>query len=265
VIDTGFVRMEHAPDGRYEELLATVGNLGDAESSDGNQDDFVDPDTGHGTFIGGLYGRLAPGADVVVTKLMSTFGDITDAEAGIAINKFVQDAPEGQQLVISMSFRGYTQEDDPPITLAAAIHEADGPDIAFVASAGNDASCRPTWPAVLQHVIGVGALGPGGPAPFTNYGPHVQACAPGVDVISTFRGEMDPDRERKYANPASDLADYQGWACWSGTSFSAPIVGAELAWEAMSTGQSMHDVVERRIKDEGLTRIAGLGTIVNVC
>jgi Subtilase family len=164
-----------------------------------------------------------------------------------------------------MSFRGYTEDDDPPIALAAAIHDCRGANIAFVASAGNDASCRPTWPAVLKDVIGVGALGVSGPAPFTNFGAHVQACAPGVDVVSTFRGEMDPGQVIKDANPASDLADYQGWACWSGTSFSAPIVGAELAWEAMTTGQSLESIIERRIRDEGLTRMPGLGTIVNVC
>jgi hypothetical protein len=86
-----------------------------------------------------------------------------------------------------------------------------------------------------------------------------------MDIVSTFRGGMDSNRQHKDANPASDLADYQGWACWSGTSFSAPIVGAELAWEALSTGQCLREIVERRIEDEGLTRIAGLGTIVNVC
>ena len=164
-----------------------------------------------------------------------------------------------------MSFRGYTQEDDPPITFAAAIHQADGPDITFITCAGNDASCRPTWPAVDQHVIGVGTLHPVVPAPFTNYGPHVQACAPGVDVISTFRGEMDPDRERKYANPVRPRG--------------LPGVGL-LEWDLLlgpdrrrRAGVGGHvdrpvDPRHRRAPDQGreMTRIAGLGTmILNVC
>ena len=66
--------------------------------------------------------------------------------------------------------------------------------LVFVASAGNDASCRPTWPACLGHVFGVGAAGVDGPAPFTNYGPHVEACAPGVDIVSTFLYGLDPGR-----------------------------------------------------------------------
>ena len=47
-----------------------------------------------------------------------------------------------------------------------------------MASAGNDALSRPVLPAALPGVVGVGALGPGGPAPFPNYGPWVDACAP---------------------------------------------------------------------------------------
>jgi hypothetical protein len=33
----------------------------------------------------------------------------------------------------------------------------------------------------------------------------------------------------------------------------------------MTTGQSLESIIERRIRDEGLTRMPGLGTIVNVC
>ena len=264
MIDSDFAPMTVAPDAAYHDCLVNVTGTGPSEACDGNDDQFLDPVAGHGTFIAGLFGRLAPGAQVTVAKEMSTFGDIDDRFAALAIRS---QAPgvDGDQLIVSMSFRGFTEDDDPPIALTAAIQERCGEHTAFVGSAGNDASCRPTWPAVLPHVIGVGALGPSGPAYFTNFGPHVQACAPGVDIVSTFLGDMDPNQAIQHANPASDLADYQGWACWSGTSFSAPIVGAELAWEALTTGQDLHDVVERRIKDEGLTRLAGLGTIVNVC
>jgi subtilisin family serine protease len=239
------------------------------DEPDGNRDEFVDPAAGHGVFIAGIYGRLAPGCIVTVAREMGTFGDIDDADAARAIMRAAGRVADGP-LVVNMSFRGYTEADDPPIALAWAIRflrrtrREDG-SVALVASCGNDASCRPTWPAVLPGVIGVAALAENGaPATFTNFGPNARACAPGVGIISTFLFDLDPGHAVADANPSSDLADFQGWASWSGTSFAAPIVGAELAWEAMTSGQSLRRIVRRRIDDQGLTRIAGLGTIVNV-
>ena len=58
--------------------------------------------------------------------------------------------------------------------------------IVVVASAGNDGVCRPAYPAAFDGVVSVAALGPDGPAPFSNWGSWVRACAPGVDVASTF-------------------------------------------------------------------------------
>ena len=85
-----------------------------------------------------------------------------------------------------------------------------------VASAGNDATCQPAYPAALPDVVAVGALGQFGPAPFTNYGPWVRACAPGVDVVSTFFEQWQS---------TIDAAErYEEWVRWSGTSFAAPAV-----------------------------------------
>jgi hypothetical protein len=50
-----------------------------------------------------------------------------------------------------------------------------------VAAAGNDATGRPTYPAVLPGVVGIGAVDrEGRPAPFSNYGPWVRASSLGV-------------------------------------------------------------------------------------
>ncbi|HZI44590.1 MAG TPA: S8 family serine peptidase, partial [Ilumatobacter sp.] len=83
------------------------------------------------------------------------------------------------------------------------------------------------WPASFENVIAVGALGPHGKAWFSNYGPWVDACAPGVDIVSCFFDLGDE---------AGDAEDFNGWACWSGTSFSGPIVAAAIAWEWMCRG-----------------------------
>lgn len=106
----------------------------------------------------------------------------------------------------------------------------------------------------LPRVVSVGALGPYGPAHFTNYGPWVRACAPDVDVISTFFTEWE--------SPILASEKFAEWVCWSGTSFAAPAVVGALA-RAMHAGLSGEQAVERLIDDPGLFRIPGLGTVVN--
>ncbi len=54
---------------------------------------------------------------------------------------------------------------------------------------------------------------------------------------------------------AVDPDDFSGWASWSGTSFSAPLVVAALARHMLMTGGSGADAVEAVIDDPGLTRI----------
>jgi len=121
-----------------------------------------------------------------------------------------------------------------------------------VASAGNDASCRPSWPAALPGVVSVGALSPWGVAPFTNYGSWVRACAPGVGVISRF------------FTGGGVVKDYgAGWAAWSGTSFAAPIVAGVLAHSVNVDGISPQQAVARHVDEPHLFRLAGLGTVVN--
>ena len=47
-------------------------------------------------------------------------------------------------------------------------------------------SCRPYYPAAIPGVIAVGGLAADGKAWFTNFGDWVDACAPAVDIVSTF-------------------------------------------------------------------------------
>jgi len=116
---------------------------------------------------------------------------------------------------------------------------------------------------VLPGVVGVGAIGPGGPAPFSNYGPWVRACAPGVDLVSTFFQVFEGD-ETAAGPQEPDPDDFHDWARWSGTSFSAPVVAGALAHHARTHGVTVAAAVERVIDGPALLRIADLGTVVNV-
>ena len=131
-------------------------------------------------------------------------------------------------------------------------------DVVVVASAGNDSTCRPSWPAAFEDVIAVGALNGGQPSWFTNWGPWIAASAQGVDLISRFF-TVQPG-----ATAYGDLASFNGWASWSGTSFSAPIVAGVIAHDVATGGGSVRDAVERVIEHPDLMRLHGLGTVINV-
>jgi subtilisin family serine protease len=255
-----------------KDLLATVYTGGDPDVWDGDGNRVLDPAAGHGTFIAGIFANLAPGSKVRCERGLSSYGDTDDATiAKILLEQFPADAAEPPFDIVTMSFGGYCDADDPPVAIAQAIatiqarYAAADPGskelirerVVFVASAGNDGSCRPTWPASFENVIGVGALGPDGPAWFTNHGPWVNACAPGVDVVSTFFDLGDDAR--------LDGDEFDGWAKWSGTSFAGPIVAAAIAWEWMCRGGAGRpgDAAAWLLDRPGHFRYPGLGTVVN--
>ena len=218
----------------------------------------IDPIAGHGTFIAGLVKMIAPHARVLVHGPVSGYGDISEHDLTLVLEKVAERTPP--PTIVNLSLGGYAVED--MSELRQAVQDLHDKGIIVVASAGNDATCRPTYPAALPGVISVGALGAYGPAHFTNFGDWVRACAPGVDIVSTFFEDAPtcngPDR-------------FSGWARWSGTSFAAPAVAGALARvmceglgpNAVIDAKSARVAVKRLIDDPGLFRIPGLGAVVN--
>ena len=171
-------------------------------AGDLNADGKVDPVYGHAEFIESIITRVAPDVQVFHEPVITNFGASTDTIMARQLLAFL-DASDAHERpgVVTLSVGGYSEGDQEPIALRAAVDEVVSRGWIVVASAGNDSSCRPVWPAAFPNVIGVGALGPSGPAPFTNYGGWVNACAPGVDV----EGEL-PD---PYLDLSTDLSGYQ--------------------------------------------------------
>ncbi|GAC1597198.1 MAG: hypothetical protein NVS3B21_21570 [Acidimicrobiales bacterium] len=252
VLDTGFAGGNLTP-----ALLSSVRvqTSSDWEGPDDDGDGYLDPAAGHGTFIAGLVEQFAPGCNLTVEKVLSTFGDGDEAAIAARI-----DALDPGLDLLNLSFGGYAMEQ--MHVLAAAVRKIRRRGTVVVASAGNDATCRPTFPAALTGVIGVGALGPNGAAPFTNYGPWVRACAPGVDLVSSFFKVFDGSEEGMPGEPDPDKFD--SWARWSGTSFAAPMVVAALAREMQATGKSAQEAAATLIDSPWLARVPGLGTVVNL-
>lgn len=270
VLDTGLADPEYRPAFSSSVAASTTGINVDLPDEDSPGDNYLDPAAGHGTFIAGLITQVAPGCRVTLHRVLSTFGDGDEYMIARRIDRIAADlvAPaEGQpkedpsRTVLSLSFGGYAFKD--PQVLAVSIAAIQALGVVVVASAGNDGTCRPPLPAALPNVVSVGAIGPNGPAAFSNYGPWVKACAPGVDLLSTFFTNFDGN------TPAGaegvDPDNFEGWALWSGTSFSAPVVAGALARTMLADPTcSAKTAVERVVDAPALMRIPNLGTVVNV-
>lgn len=236
-------------------------------------DGFLDPAAGHGTFIAGIIEGLAPGCRLGVGRVLGSYGDGSTADIAAYVDRLIADgglhvggtSPDAYEVelagaIVNLSFGGYAASD--MHLLAAMVRRLQHQGAVVVASAGNDGCCRPTYPAALPGVVGVGALGPCGPAPFTNHGPWVRACAPGSDIVNSLFLDWNGSVQPLDGGPDPD--DFEGWARWSGTSFSAPIVAGVLAREMLVTGCTAQEAVGRVVDAPWLFRLPGLGTVVDV-
>lgn len=217
-----------------------------SEAYDDNGDGWIDPAAGHGDFIRSLVERIC-GITTRLWQATDPLGIIDDSHLIAALKHVDHQSRQGEgasipHRVLSLSLAGYNEGDSAGLPLADQIKDMIDTGWLIVAAAGNNASCRPTFPASLPHVVAVGALGEHSPAWFSNFGPWVDVSAPGVDVLSEFpladalapellqlvarvdHSEETPDDCSTVHREA--LGD---WVTWSGTSFAAPLVAARLA------------------------------------
>ena len=162
-----------------------------------------------------------PGCTIEVRKVFKPEGDVDIEHLFWELIFLVIDK---KPAIVNMSFAGTGSDTALFESLIKFLHRFT--DIVFVGSAGNEGTCVEQFPAALPEVIAVGALSPDGPAPWSNYGPWVDACAPGTDLVSAFFAKFDG------ALPpinGFDSDNFVQWATWSGTSFAAPQVAAELS------------------------------------
>jgi subtilisin family serine protease len=225
----------------------------DEDETDVDQTGTLDFQAGHGTFIAGIIRQHCPDAEVYTCGVLTSFGEGSVSGVLHALRRVL--ALIGPIDVAVMSFGGYFENDD-ATGLGRELKKLLG-DAVAVGSAGNDASCRPYFPAALPDVIGVGGLATDGRAWFSNYGPWVDACAPAVDVVSTFFNDFTERLD------AEALRHFDGWARWSGTSFAAPKVAALIAQERYLHGGTPREVW-RRLTSHRHLRHADLGTVFNV-
>jgi subtilisin family serine protease len=223
---------------------------------------FLAPAAGHGTFIAGLISQVAPGCAVAVGKVLDHFGVGDEWTIARRIHALTRGLAlrddEARHSILSLSFGAPVLEH--PHLLAHVVSGIQALGVVVVASAGNDAMSRPVFPAALPGVVGVGAFGPTGPAAFSNFGPWVNACAPGVDLVGIFFSWSD----------RPEHLQFRGWAIWSGTSFAGPIVAGAVARLIMTAPvvfnhpMTAAEARRRLLEPPWLLRIPNLGTVVNL-
>ncbi|HLD79059.1 MAG: hypothetical protein A2822_04440 [Candidatus Staskawiczbacteria bacterium RIFCSPHIGHO2_01_FULL_41_41] len=175
-----------------------------------------DDDNGHGSHVAGTIAAVdntigvvgvAPSASLLAAKVLNRQGSgyLSDVIAGI--DYCVQSGAK----VVSMSLG--TSSDIQSMHDAVDAAYASG--VLLVAAAGNDYGGAVSYPAAYDSVVAVSATDSADNlASFSNVGPQVELAAPGVSILSTYKGG--------------------GYATLSGTSMATPHVSgvAALAWEA---------------------------------
>jgi subtilisin family serine protease len=208
----------------------------------------IDLQGGHGTFIASIVRHVCPEARVVVEKALDTQGVAEDSQLVWHLWRTLHAPITGGQrvgvVVLSLEWEvGSPGPDGPtwlnsPAPFLEQVFDAH-PTVVFCCAAGNDGAGAPQWPAAYSqqkaNVVSVGALGDAAqgrgdqPAPFSNHGAWVDAWAPGEHVAGIYvRGSY-------HWSPTVQQFD-EPYAFWSGTSFAAPHVAAQIAC-AMHRGQ----------------------------
>jgi subtilisin family serine protease len=174
---------------------------------------------GHGTFVAGVVRQAAPGVWLDPEPALTPTG-LGDEE--MLVQALAALDPEVS--VVNLSLGCYTQDDQPPLPLAQALAARPKGSV-VVAAAGNAGTSRPSWPAAFPDVVAVSAVSRGqsglAPAPYSGFGPWVDACAVGERTSTYVDGRL--------LLPGQPARSFAGFATWAGTSFATAYVSGRLA------------------------------------
>ncbi|MCA9752121.1 MAG: S8 family serine peptidase [Gemmatimonadetes bacterium] len=237
VIDTGI-------DATHPDLAASISPVGydfvddDADPSEERPGVDVDgngiPDqaAGHGTHVAGLILAVAPDVTIMAVRVLDSEGQGTSFNVARGIRWAAANGAD----IINLSLGMYADAD----VIKRAIQDVDDLDVVVVNAAGNRGRYDERhFPARMSRVISVAAIDEkDARAEFSNWGEHVHISAPGVAILSTG---LD-----------------HGYAIWSGTSMSAPLVSGAAALRLQIDPAATPDDVADAIEDtRGPLDVAG--------
>jgi subtilisin family serine protease len=202
---------------------------------DTNNDGVVDEAWGHGTHVAGIVALTAPGAQLLIGRVLDSDGqgDVLSVAAGIRW------ATQNGARIINLSLGTL----DNSSAIASALEDAERAGVVIVASAGNQGAEFPQeYPARSSDVTAaVAACDVNGvPTPWTSYGRFVELTAPGVAIRSAYPGGV--------------------YRQWSGTSMAAPFVsGTAALLLALHAEWSPSDVRDRIVST--VQPLTGVGAL----
>ena len=193
---------------------------------------------GHGTFIAGLIRQAAPHAQVLSMRVMDSRGHADD-EAVVGALRWLSRTAAVRADIVLMAFGRLAAAADQTLDdLRQAVKALTGKGVQVVASAGNNGSDQPVYPAAFAAegipVVSVGALVSAEErAPYSSFGPWVTTAWLGTDIVSispqTVRNAGDRQADvSAVVNPGKVVAE-DSFAWWTGTSFAAALAAGRLA------------------------------------
>jgi hypothetical protein len=224
---------------------------------------------GHGTFIAGVVHQECPDAAILPVRAMSTDGMVREWDLTRTLERLLEYHLRGvagrdgyvpvDVVVLAMGFTPEAvADDDYEGVLRGVLRDLRREGVVVVASAGNDGKQLEVFPAAwaphvrrvgdraepiapgdlhpdYPPVLAVAASDPGGSlAGYSNDGPWVTCVRPGSDVLSTMvlvdgpeKGALISEEPERWTRDPDNYTN--GFAVWSGTSFAAPVLAAELA------------------------------------
>jgi subtilisin family serine protease len=193
---------------------------------------------GHGTAVAGVIAAVGNNAIGVAgvswqSRLMPLVAvDENDLAAYSDIGEAIQYAADRGVRLINISLGGGV----PSSALQSAVDYAWNKGALIFASAMNNGSSDPYYPAACNHVMAVSATDSNDHlASFSNYGNWIAISAPGAAILTTINGG--------------------GYAYWFGTSFSSPIVAGvaalSLAVNPSLTNAELVTILEKSADEVG--------------
>jgi subtilisin family serine protease len=169
--------------------------------------------------------------------------------------------PDAGVQVVNLSIGGAGVPDPQEQALFQSLIDAG---IAVVAAMGNEASSQPSYPAAIPGVIAVGASAlDDSRADFSNMGPHIALCAPGVSIWSTlptyagqtgFSAVQGPGGGWVHGEPMRRETDYDSW---QGTSMATPHITATAALALAKYGRLSAAAMKERLQ-QAVDKVAGM-------
>ena len=196
---------------------------------------------GHATFLAGLIRLAAPDAQVLSMRVMSSMGEVIEENAIAALTWLAAHAADaGIPDVVLMAFGRRADAVDAGLAkVGEAVQALAKLGVRIVASAGNESSERPVYPAAFAgacaadpkpSVVSVGArVSATERAPYSDYGVWVREWREGTNVVSIM-----PLLTKDIGGDAAAHIAGDGYAYWSGTSFAAAAYAGALAQQVMA-------------------------------